>query len=116
MLPASPIVTVSPFTSTARACGTHPLRPAYEKADYARVCDTVNACFSKGLGAPVGSALAGRSAFIERARRFKQMYGGGFRQAGVIAAGALYALEHHRADLPDDHKRAATLAAGLSCP
>ena len=84
------------------------------ETDYAEVFDTVSVCFSKGLGAPVGSALAGASAFIERARRFKQMYGGGFRQAGVIAAGALYALEHHRADLAADHKRAATLAAGIS--
>ena len=84
------------------------------EADYAGVFDTVSVCFSKGLGAPVGSALAGASAFIKRARRFKQMYGGGFRQAGVIAAGALYALEHHRAGLAGDHKRAATLAAGLS--
>ena len=84
------------------------------EADYAELFDTVSVCFSKGLGAPVGSALAGESDFIERARRFKQMYGGGFRQAGVIAAGALYALEHHRADLRNDHKRAATLAAGLS--
>ena len=84
------------------------------EADYAGMFDTVSVCFSKGLGAPVGSALAGASAFIERARRFKQMYGGGFRQAGVIAAGALYAIEHHRADLAGDHKRAATLAAGLS--
>ncbi len=84
------------------------------ETEYAEVFDTVSVCFSKGLGAPVGSALAGASAFIERARRFKQMYGGGFRQAGVIAAGALYALEHHRADLAADHKRAATLAGGIS--
>lgn len=84
------------------------------EADYASAVDTVSVCFSKGLGAPVGSALAGPSAFIERARRFKQMFGGGFRQAGVIAAGALYALEHHRADLADDHRRATTLATGLA--
>lgn len=84
------------------------------EADYASVFDTVSVCFSKGLGAPVGSALAGRSALMERARRFRQMFGGGFRQAGIIAAGALYALENHRADLPKDHERACRLAQGLS--
>jgi len=84
------------------------------EAEYAAPCDTVSVCFSKGLGAPVGSALAGSRELIDRARRFKQMYGGGFRQAGIIAAGALYALENHRAGLPEDHRRAATLAQGLS--
>ena len=54
--------------------------------------DSVSVCFSKGLGAPVGSALAGSKAFIQRARHFRKMFGGGMRQAGIIAAGALYAL------------------------
>ncbi len=84
------------------------------EADYAKEFDTVSVCFSKGLGAPIGSVLAGASEPIARARRFKQMFGGGFRQAGVVAAAALYALENHRADLSNDHKRAATLATGLS--
>jgi len=84
------------------------------EADYAAFFDTVSVCFSKGLGAPVGSALAGSQAFIDRARRFKQMFGGGFRQAGIIAAGALYALENHRADLSKDHENAQRLAVGLS--
>ena len=82
--------------------------------DYAEPFDTVNVCFSKGLGAPVGSALAGPRAVIDRARRFKQQLGGGFRQAGVLAAGALHALEHHREDLGADVRNARTFAEGLS--
>jgi threonine aldolase len=82
--------------------------------DYAAFFDTVNVCFSKGLGAPVGSALVGTRAFIERARRFRKMFGGGMRQAGIIAAGALHALRHHRARLAEDHANAKTLANGLS--
>ena len=76
--------------------------------------DTVAVCFSKGLGAPVGSALCGSREFIQRARRFRKMFGGGMRQAGIIAAGALHALEHHRGRLADDHANARALAAGLS--
>ena len=79
-------------------------------ARYARDFDSVSVCFSKALGAPVGSALAGPAGFVARARRFKQLFGGGFRQAGVIAAGALYALEHHRGDLARDHDKAGHLA------
>jgi threonine aldolase len=82
--------------------------------EYAASFDSVNVCFSKGLGAPVGSVLAGSVEFIERARRFRKQFGGGLRQAGIIAAGALYALEHHRARLADDHRNARTLAEGLS--
>ena len=84
------------------------------EADYAAGFDTVNVCFSKALGAPMGSALAGPAHVIERARRFKQLYGGGFRQAGMMAAGALYALDHHRDRLTEDHERARTLARGLT--
>ena len=80
------------------------------EARYARDFDSVSVCFSKALGAPVGSALAGSAAFVQRARRFKQLFGGGFRQAGIIAAGALYALEHHRGGLGHDHARAGLLA------
>ncbi len=75
--------------------------------------DTVSVCFSKGLGAPVGSALAGSGPLIDRARRFKQMYGGGFRQAGILAAGALHALDHHRDRLVEDLARARRLAEGI---
>lgn len=84
------------------------------EADFAAPFDTVNVCFSKGLGAPVGSALAGSRDTIRRARRFKQQFGGGMRQAGIIAAGALYALENHRGDLARDVRNAATFAAGLA--
>ncbi|MGD8860999.1 MAG: low-specificity L-threonine aldolase [Myxococcales bacterium] len=83
-------------------------------AELAAPADTVSACFSKGLGAPVGSVLVGPPALIERAHRFRKMLGGGMRQVGVIAAGALYALEHHRERLVEDHDRAARLARGLS--
>lgn len=83
-------------------------------ARYARDFDSVSVCFSKALGAPVGSALAGSDGFVRRARRFKQLFGGGFRQAGIIAAGALYALENHRECLSDDHAKAALLADALA--
>jgi threonine aldolase len=75
--------------------------------------DTVSVCFSKGLGAPVGSALAGTKEAIREARRHRKLFGGGMRQAGVIAAGALYALKHHRERLSDDHANAQLLAAGV---
>lgn len=80
---------------------------------YAQFFDSISVCFSKGLGAPVGSALCGSRAFIDRARRFKQQFGGGFRQAGIIAAGALYALRHNRARLAEDHVNAKLLALGI---
>ncbi len=82
--------------------------------EYAMAFDSVSVCFSKGLGAPVGSALAGPRSLIERARRFRKMFGGGMRQAGIIAAGALYALHHHRARLAEDHANAKLLASGLA--
>ena len=84
------------------------------EAVYAAHFDSVSVCFSKGLGAPMGSALAGTVEFVARARRFKQMFGGGFRQAGIVAAGALYALEHHRERLAEDHEKASTFASSLA--
>ncbi|HVW44232.1 MAG TPA: GntG family PLP-dependent aldolase [Amycolatopsis sp.] len=75
--------------------------------------DTVSACFSKGLGAPVGSVVAGSVSFVERARRMRQMLGGGMRQAGVLAAAALVALDRV-GDLAEDHEKARRLAAGLA--
>jgi threonine aldolase len=75
--------------------------------------DTVSACFSKGLGAPVGSVIAGTGEDMTRARRFRKMLGGGMRQVGVLCAAALYALDHHRARLADDHANARRLAEGL---
>ena len=83
-------------------------------ADLAAGYDTVSVCFSKGLGAPMGSALVGRQDLITRARRFKQMFGGGFRQAGMMAAGALYAVNHHIERLAEDHDNARRLATGLA--
>jgi threonine aldolase len=84
------------------------------EAEYARHFDSVSVCFSKGLGAPVGSCLAGTAAFVDRARRFRKMFGGGMRQAGIIAAGALYALENHRQRVTEDHANAKKLAAALA--
>ena len=81
---------------------------------FASLFDSVSVCFSKGLGAPVGSALAGTKAFIARARRFRKMFGGGMRQAGILAAAALHAIEHHRARLAEDHLHARLLAEGLA--
>jgi threonine aldolase len=83
------------------------------EAAYAAPFDTVSVCFSKGLGAPVGSALVGTAAQMAKARRFRKLFGGGMRQAGMIAAGALYALEHHRDRLAEDHLNAQRLARGL---
>jgi threonine aldolase len=76
--------------------------------------DTVSVCFSKGLGAPVGSALLGSRALIEDARRKRKMWGGGMRQAGVLAAAALYALRNHRARLSEDHANAKLFAGILA--
>jgi threonine aldolase len=75
--------------------------------------DSVSVCFSKGLGAPVGSALVGSRELIGRARRIRKMLGGGMRQAGVLAAAALHALDHHIDRLADDHANARRLAEGL---
>ena len=72
--------------------------------------DTVSICFSKGLGAPVGSALAGKAEAIGRARRLRKFLGGGMRQAGIVAAGAIHALDHHVGRLAEDHEHARTLA------
>jgi len=84
------------------------------EAEYAAPFDTVSVCFSKALGAPVGSCLVGSKQLITRARRFKHQFGGGFRQAGIIAAGALYALQHHRPLLQQTHTNAQRFAAGLA--
>jgi len=75
--------------------------------------DSVSVCFSKGLGAPVGSCLAGSREFVARARRARKLFGGGMRQAGIIAAGALHALEHHVERLAEDHTNAKRLAEAV---
>lgn len=81
--------------------------------EYARHFDTVSCCFSKGLGAPVGSAVCGPADVIARVHRFRKMFGGAMRQSGILAAAALHALEHHRERLVEDHASAARLAEGL---
>jgi threonine aldolase len=81
--------------------------------DWAQHFDTVSLCFSKGLGAPVGSALAGTKEQIAQARRHRKLLGGGMRQAGILAAGALHALAHHVERLAEDHTHAQTLAAAV---
>lgn len=80
---------------------------------WAQHFDTVSVCFSKGLGAPVGSALAGSRELIQEARRHRKLFGGGMRQAGIIAAGALYALEHHQERLAEDHANAQIIVAAI---
>ncbi len=82
-------------------------------AEMAAPFDTVNVCLSKGLGAPVGSALAGTREAVVAARLYRKMFGGGMRQAGVLAAAALHALEHHRARLAEDHAHAKVIEAAL---
>ena len=82
-------------------------------ADWASHFDTVSVCFSKGLGAPVGSALCGPADLIRQARRHRKALGGGMRQAGIIAAGALYALDHHIDRLAEDHANARILADAI---
>ena len=76
--------------------------------------DSVSFCLSKGLGAPVGSVLCGSKDFISRALRNRKMLGGGMRQAGILAAAGIWALEHNVKRLKDDHQRAARLARALS--
>ena len=82
-------------------------------AEWCRYFDTVSICFSKGLGAPVGSAVAGSADLIREAYRLRKVLGGGMRQAGVIAAGALYALEHHVDRLAEDHANAQLIAQAV---
>lgn len=81
--------------------------------EWARYFDTVSICFSKGLGAPVGSALVGSNEAIHEAHRLRKLLGGGMRQAGIVAAGALHALEHHVTRLAEDHQNAQVLAKAV---
>jgi len=121
---------IQPYQNTADICrwaGQHGLRRHLDGArlfnaavaggialhDWAQHFDTVSVCFSKGLGAPVGSALSGPRELIRLARRHRKVLGGGMRQAGIIAAGALYALEHHVDRLAEDHAHAKLLAEAI---
>jgi len=82
-------------------------------SDWARMADSVTICFSKGLGCPTCAVLAGSAALIERAWESKYLFGGAMRQSGVLAAAAIYALDHHVDRLADDHARARRLAEGI---
>jgi threonine aldolase len=82
--------------------------------EFAQTVDTVTFCLSKGLGCPVGSVLCGSRDFIARARRVRKMLGGGMRQAGMLAAAGLYALDHNIERLADDHRNAARLVRGIA--
>ncbi len=83
-------------------------------AELCSVFDSVAVCFSKGLGAPVGSAIAGSRTIIDKALRFRKMLGGGMRQAGILAAGALFALDNNLDRIAEDHRAARQLAEALS--
>jgi threonine aldolase len=83
-------------------------------AEFGRLADTVTLCFSKGLGCPLGAVLAGSSETIEQAWQGKFLFGGAMRQAGIVAAASLYALDHHVERLAEDHARARRLAEGLA--
>lgn len=82
--------------------------------EYAQHFDTISICFSKGLGAPVGSCLVGTKTTIESARRFRKIWGGGMRQVGIIAAGALYALRNNRDRIVEDNQKAKRFAEILA--
>jgi threonine aldolase len=101
---------ISVHLDGARLCNAH-VETGVALADYAACADTVSMCFSKGLGAPVGSILVSRRDVIDRARRLRKRLGGGMRQVGVLAAAALHALDHHVERLRDDHRRARRLAS-----
>jgi threonine aldolase len=83
-------------------------------SEFAACADTVMVCYSKALGAPIGSAVAGSAAFVREARDQRRYFGGAMRQVGLIAAGALHAIRHHRDRLPEDHRRARRLAEGIA--
>lgn len=86
------------------------------ESDWASQVDSVAVCFSKGLGAPVGSMLCGSEDFVRRARRLRKQWGGGMRQVGILAAACLYALESNYEQLHEDHERARWLAASIEHP
>ena len=96
-------------TSISDLCAATGLSEAQLAAPF----DTVSVCFSKGLGAPVGSAVAGPRALIDKAHRWRKLLGGGMRQAGVLAAAAVHAVEQHRERLAQDHDHARALAQSL---
>ncbi|BBP84567.1 hypothetical protein PHLH8_42090 [Pseudomonas sp. Pc102] len=90
------------------------VKQGVDAREITRHFDSVSVCLSKGLGAPIGSVLCGSAALIAKARRLRKMVGGGMRQAGLLAAAGLYALDHQVQRLADDHANAARLGAGLA--
>ena len=117
-----PLEQFARVATTARECGLHVhidgarlmnacVALQCEPTAYTAHADSISICFSKGLGAPVGSALAGSTALIARARRFRKMFGGAMRQSGLLAAAAIHALDHHVTRLAEDHAHARLLAA-----
>ena len=120
-----PIERIADVAASARAAGLKlhldgarlwnaSVASGISEGEYAKYFDSVAVCFSKGLGAPVGSAIAGDADFIKLAKRFRKMLGGGMRQSGIIAAGALFALDNNRGRLAEDHANAKRLAEGLA--
>jgi threonine aldolase len=101
------------FNAAVAQCALNNSNPYDEARRIAQCFDSVSVCLSKGLGAPVGSVLCGSRALISRAHRIRKMAGGGMRQAGVLAAAGIYALDHHVARLADDHALAKRFADGL---
>ncbi len=102
------------FNAAVAQAGITGSTPATEARRIAQCFDSVSVCFSKGLGAPVGSALCGSRDFIARAHRIRKMAGGGMRQSGLLAAAALFALDHHVERLAQDHALARRLAEALA--
>ncbi len=92
------------------ACAETGIAPA----EYVRYVDSVSVCLSKGLGAPVGSVIAGSKEFIDKAKKVRKIFGGGMRQAGILAAAGIYALDNNRERLKEDHAKLKWLAAELS--
>jgi threonine aldolase len=80
---------------------------------YGKMFDSISICLSKGLGAPVGSVLIGNQTFIDKSRRVRKVLGGGMRQAGILAAAGIYALDHHLDRIAEDHRRAKVLGEVL---
>jgi threonine aldolase len=120
-----PLAQLRAVAAEARALGMHvhldgarlmnaAVASGVPAAEYGREADTVSICLSKGLGCPLGALVAGSRERMQKARRFKHLFGGAMRQAGIVAAAGLYALDHHVERLADDHEHARRLAHGLA--
>lgn len=102
------------FNAAVALAGQNGTEPVQQAREICLGYDSVSLCLSKGLGAPVGSLLLGSSSFVARARRVRKMLGGGMRQAGMLAAAGIYALQNHVHRLAEDHDNAGMLSEGLS--